>query len=179
MAQLRRSHRLPTNDSNGRDYLSELLGLSREELEAWIASPSAHPHLQLWYHLCVSDSHRYNDAANWINTSPKGYYFNTSDLEEDLLLMCLGEGESGEGSEDGTTKHADNSVKTGKWITQELWARTAWRIVQDNKYKDKDKDQVFAPKFKEHPAWCYAFAIDLLCIAFHSIAHRGKGSCYY
>lgn len=169
----RRSSRLNTHDPNGRDYLCSLMGWSRYRLESWITSPTVQPHLQLWYRLCIESERRYNDAAEWINTGSRGYYYRESDLEDDLLLMCLCEGNGGDGDTEPSA-YASGTTNTGKWITQELWARTAWRIVQAN----RGEGQAFTKMSDEHPAACYGFAVDLLSIAFHSIAHRREASCY-
>ena len=66
------------------------------------------------------------------------YFYNPNDLEEDLLLMCL---KDGHGKQDefahidgrGTVSYEDENAKTGLWITQQLWSRTAWRIVHGKK----------------------------------------------
>jgi hypothetical protein len=175
---VRRSIRLNAYDSNGRDYLADKVGVTRIELESWITSPTVRPHLVLWHHICISGPRRFNHAIEWINTGEKGYFYNPEDLEEDLLFMCSGEGdlraECEEKSDDERVSYADKAAKTGNWITQELWARTAWRIVQDN----TGQEQIFENLIKEHPAACYAFVIDLLCLAFHSIAFRGSASVY-
>lgn len=175
----RRSARLTIYDSNGRDALASTLGWTRAQLESWLASATVRPHLRLWYRTCLENERRYNEGIEWINTGEKGYYYNPSDLEEDVLLECLGEGfadscETDEKLGAMAVGFATEAIKTGAWTTVELWARTAWRIVQAN----MGKDQVFENAALKHPAACYAFVIDLLCIAFHSIAHRGAASCY-
>lgn len=178
--ELRRSSRLSTYDSNGREYLADNIGWPREQLESWVLSPSVQPHLQLWYRLCVTGERRFNDAIEWINTGERGYFYHERDLEDDLLLMCLCEGshENDEDEERGSGQESagydDEKVKTEQWVTQELWARTAWRIVQSN----KGRGQAFEKYADEHPAACYGFVIDLLCLAFHSIAFRGRESIY-
>lgn len=147
---------------------------SRSELETWITSPTVRPHLRLWYHLCIINGRRFNDAIDWINTGATGYFYNTNDLEDDLLLICLGEGNGV--PEDGRhySVFADSAALTGEWLTQELWARSTWRIVQAN----QGPGQVFETMAYEHAAAAYSFVIDLLCISFHSVAFRGKQSCY-
>lgn len=181
----RRSARLTVYDSNGRDALASTLGWSRTQLETWLTSPTVRPHLRLWYRDCIENKRRYNEGIEWINTGEKGYYYNPSDLEEDLLLECLGEGIVVNDGKSGASEKldavigssicfADEGTKTACRTTVELWARTAWRIVQAN----MGAGQVFENAALRHPAACYAFAIDLLCIAFHSIAHRGAASCY-
>lgn len=178
--ELRRSLRLNTYDSNGRDYLANSIGWSRQKLESWIISPTVRPNLQLWYQVCIAGRTRFNDAVEWINTGEQGYFYNPSDLEEDLLLMCLcegdkdSEGEHEQGNGRDGASYQDEKAKTGRWITQEVWARTAWRIVQDN----REKDQAFVWHAKEHPAAAYGLVIDLLCLAFHSIAFRHRSSIY-
>ena len=174
----RRSSRLNTYDSNGRDYLADTIGWSREKLNGWITSPSVRPHLQLWSQLCIAGGQRYNDAIEWINTGERGYFYSPNDLEEDLLLMCLCEGNENEvyprdTGRDGAA-YSDEDAKTGKWITQELWARTAWKIVQNN----KGEGEAFGKHVEKHPSICYSFVIELLCLAFHSIAFRGGASTY-
>ncbi|KAK3717025.1 hypothetical protein LTR37_006080 [Vermiconidia calcicola] len=177
---IRRSARLTTYDSNGREYLASSIGWSLNELQRWVTSPTVQPHLQLWYNLCVSGARRFNDAIEWINTGERGYFYNPLDLEEDLLLLCLGEGDGVDEQEpqsrlnEERAAYNDEKAVTGKWITQELWARTAWRIVQGN----RGDEQAFEKHVREHPAACYAFVIDLLCLAFHSLAFRGRASLY-
>ena len=176
----RRSPRLDIVESNGRDYLADTMGWTREELEEWVSSSSVKPHLQRWHQICVAGRNRLNDAIGWLSTGNPEYYNNAEELEEDLLLMCLGEGtmdnqgDLGEGGEGESFRHADKNVKTTEWTTQELWARTAWRIVQNN----KGVGEVFEKRAEAHPAACYGFTIDLVCLAFHSIAFRGRASIW-
>lgn len=179
--ELRRSARLGTYDSNGRDFLADSIGWSRQNLEGWITCPTVRPHLQPWYQICIAGPRRFNDAVEWINSGERGYFYNPNDLEEDLLLMCLGEGDGrdGDGGYTGlfeceSKAYADEKANTVKWILQELWARTAWRIAQAN----RGKGQAFEKYADKHPAACYGFVIDLLCLAFHSLAFRGAASVY-
>ncbi|KAK5164549.1 uncharacterized protein LTR77_009755 [Saxophila tyrrhenica] len=178
---VRRSSRLNPYDSNGREYLAGQLGCSRHDLEAWITSPTVQPHLRLWYQTCVSGARRFNDAIGWINSGENGYYYNPDGLDDDLLLMCLCEGSNITSSNEpgsalglDTASYANTTAKTDDWNTQELWARTAWRIVQAN----NGQGQMFAELIEKHPVARYAFVIDLLCLAFHSIAFRGRASAY-
>ncbi|KAK4504873.1 hypothetical protein PRZ48_002836 [Zasmidium cellare] len=164
-------------DSNGRNYLCSVTGWSREQLDQWLTSDSVRSHLQLWYSTCISSERRCNESIDWINT---GYYNDGGELEEDLLLMCMGEG--------GVVKDAlqvgdpvvllcaysDTAIVTAKWITQEVWARTAWRIVQSN----TSPGDAFEETIYKHPAAAYAFAIDILCLAFHSIVYRETDSVW-
>lgn len=169
---LRRSERLGTYDSNGRDYLASCLGWSQWKLEEWLYSATVRSHLQQWYTTCIDSPKRFNDGVEWINTGAKGYFYNPTDLEEDILLMCLCAGKDGE-AEEGFD-FAEPSTNTENWNTQDLWARTAWRIVHAN----RSEGQVFYPLTHDRPAAAYGFAIELLCIAFHSIAFRGADSVY-
>jgi hypothetical protein len=177
---VRRSPRQIHYDSNGRDYLADKLGCSRMELEEWIQSPTVRPHLRQWYILCVSGPKRFNDAIEWINSGADGYFYNPDDLEEELLFLCLEAVKDPavdgvlEVEEHDVASLIDEANKAKNMITQELWARTALRIVHSN----KGKDQTFEKPLQTQPATCYAFAIDLLCIAFHSIAFRGYASIY-
>lgn len=173
MAGLRRSRRAGniSYDSNGRDYLASVIGCSQTTLSTWLLSPAALTHLQMWHRLCISGRRRFNDALSWINTGQTGYYYDASGLEEDLLLMCLGEGrENGLNS----TKYARDDLQVITWTTQELWARTAWRIAQGT----FGNDGVFEKAFRNNEAAKYALTIDVLCIAFHSIAFRGRASVW-
>lgn len=87
---VRRSVREKFIDLNGRGYLSDLLGCSVNDLEAWIQSESVLPHLQLWYKLCIRGVDRYNEILDKINRGDFAAPHNP--LEEELLLTCLGEG---------------------------------------------------------------------------------------
>jgi hypothetical protein len=55
-----------------------------------------------------------------------------------------------------------------------LWAQIAWRIVEDN----CGSGDAFEKSFRQSPAKPYAFVIEILCIAFHSIAHRDRNSIW-
>nr|POE73092.1 hypothetical protein CFP56_31031 [Quercus suber] len=168
---LRRSCRLNPLDSNGRSFLADQLGLSVRCFESWLASPAVLPHLSLWRILCITSRARYNTAIEWINSGPQGYFYNPSHLEEDLLLLCLGEGSGA--ATDG--RFADPTPpRLTSWTTQAVWARCAWRIVE----AARAPGLVFAQRFTQNPAACYATVIDVLCIVFHSIAFRGAGSWY-
>lgn len=176
--ELRRSERLGTYDANGRDYLSSKLGWTRPKFEEWLYSSSVCPHLQEWYTACIADKSRYNDGIDWINTGEKGYFYNESDLEEDVLLMCLdvGNGEHDVKSEEcsGIADFSSAEIDTESWITQQMWARTAWRLVHSN----CAAGQAFHSMMSTQPAAAYGFAIEMLCIVFHSVAFRGVGSVY-
>ncbi|KJY02313.1 hypothetical protein TI39_contig66g00014 [Zymoseptoria brevis] len=179
MATLRRSKR-ETNAlklSNGRDYLSHALCMTRTQLEAWLSSNTVLPHLALWSKLCIDSPRRYNDAIEWINFVDGKYFEDGGELEEDLLLACLEEGQTNTAIEEGGehSVFADHNAKTASWCTQDLWARTAWRIVQDN----CGPGEIFRSKIEQHPAAPYAVAIDILCLAFHSIAWRETASCWW
>nr|POE86447.1 hypothetical protein CFP56_46631 [Quercus suber] len=168
----RRSYRWNLLDSNGRAFLADQMNLSVVCFESWLCSPTVQPHLHLWHILCIAGRTRYNTAVEWINAGAQGYFYDPVHLEEDLLLLCLGEG-SGASSEG---QFADSTLdrRTAAWSTQAVWARCAWRIVEAG----QAPGQVFAQRFRWHPAACYAVVIDLVCIAFHSIAFRGHGSWY-
>ncbi|CAK3858916.1 Hypothetical predicted protein [Lecanosticta acicola] len=178
MPELRRSQRRAATayESNGRDYLAATMGCSRKQFEDWLTSSSVRPHLVLWYKLCYIGVRRFNVGVDWINTGEKGYYYNPQDLEEDLLLMCLGEGNADDDIEGNSLepKYSDEKAVTCKWITQEVWARAAWRIVKNN----SGEGQPFEKTIIEHPSKAYAFVIDILCIAFHSLVHRYEESVW-
>lgn len=163
--------------SNGRDYLCSVTGWSRAKVDQWLTSNSVRSHLQLWYRICICSTRRFNDSIDWINTS---YYKDGGELEEDLLLMCLAEGsDTNETTQSDLAinpggAYADVTVCTSAWITQEVWARTAWRIVQSN----AGKGEAFERSIQQHPASAYALAIDILCLAFHSIAYREEKSVW-
>ncbi|SMR47616.1 unnamed protein product [Zymoseptoria tritici ST99CH_3D1] len=181
MATLRRSKREinAMKLSNGRDCLAYKLDIGRTNLEAWLTSETVLPHLVLWSKLCIDNPRRYNDASEWVNFVEGKYFEDGGELEEDLLLACLGEGQSNAGgNEEGvgeSSVFADHNAKTSSWCTQDLWARTAWRIVQDN----SGPGEIFQRWIDHHPAFAYAVAIDVLCLAFHSIAWRESASCWW
>ncbi|OQN97631.1 hypothetical protein B0A48_16495 [Cryoendolithus antarcticus] len=168
----RRTHRQHHYHSNGRDYLASLLDWpAGSVLEDFLRSNSVLPHLRHWLRLCYETPHRFQEAVEWINTGPKGYYYNSGDLEEDLLLECLGHGAS-EGEAMEVERWSEEAAETGAWITQELWARTIWRVVRDSSQPGK-----WLEGRREVEA--YGFVSEVLCIAFHSLAFRGKESCYW
>ncbi|KAI5368075.1 hypothetical protein Slin15195_G032090 [Septoria linicola] len=173
---LRRSarHQAASYDANGRDYLAGQLTMTRPGLEAWLFSPSVHQHLLLWYNLCVLGRRRYNEAAGWINFGEGGYFYDEQGLEGNLLLLCLGEGNIEKGTS-STTLFADATTNTNQWPAEQLWARAAWRVVQYN----SGPGQIFEQAVFQHPAAAYALAIDVLCIAFHSIAYRQQESVWH
>lgn len=177
MAELRRSERLGAYDSNGRDYLSSRLGWTRPKFEDWIHSPTVRPFLQEWHALCIVGHYHFNDAVDWINTGEKGYFYNENDLEEDLLFICLCAGDDGQAEDQGEGSSINlnaNGGCTAAWLTQELWARTAWRVVHAN----RSPGQIFHFAMQDRPAVAYGFAVEMLCIIFHSIAFRGVESVY-
>lgn len=175
--ELRRSQRLGTPDSNGRDYLSSKLGWTRSTFEEWLYSVTVRPHLQEWYSLCITANTRFNDAVDWINIGEKGYFYNEHNLEDDLLLMCLCAGDDGKiqaCAVDNSIDFASAKPSSHCWTTQELWARTAWRITQAN----RATGQIFHFAMQDRPAAAYGLVVEMLCITFHSVAHRGVGSVY-
>lgn len=110
----------------------------------------------------------------WINT---GYFLQECNLEEDILLLCLGEGEQSSNEDaDGEAcgMYADTTARTCKWTTIELWARTVWRIVQNN----CGPGTVFEKAMKFHPAAAYGVTFDILTLAFHNIASVGPESVW-
>lgn len=155
------------NPSFGRDYLADALGWSRAQLDDWLLSTSVHSHLVFWHTTCVQKARRYNESIEWIKT---GYFQETSDLEEDVLLLCLGEGSDNDSNRDASgiecNTYADRTSRTFKWTTIELWARTVWRIVQDN----SGKGGIFEKIMTYHPAAAYGIVFDILSLAFHNIA---------
>jgi hypothetical protein len=177
MAGLRRSqrHHATSYDANGREYLASELKCTRANLEDWLSSPTVHPHLQSWHNICISGRRRYNNALQWLDGGEKSYFYNKEDLEEDLLFLCLGEGNVSQLRNGDESVFAARNGDTHQLPTQTLWARTAWRIVQDN----RGKYQVFEEAAIFHPAAAYAFAIDVLCISFHSIAYRKFDSVWH
>jgi hypothetical protein len=64
--------------------------------------------------------------------------------------------------------------KTSAWPVQDLWAQTAWRIVEDNIRSGDALEKTS----RQCPEKSYGFVIEILCIAFHSIAHRGSNSVW-
>jgi hypothetical protein len=49
-----------------------------------------------------------------------------------------------------------------------------WRIVEDN----RGSGEALAKAFRQSPIKPYAFVIEILCVAFHSIAHRSRNSIW-
>nr|OQO18212.1 hypothetical protein B0A51_13372 [Rachicladosporium sp. CCFEE 5018] len=169
----RRTHRQHHYHSNGRDYLASLLDWpSATILENFLRSDAVRPHLQHWVRLCYETPHRLQEAVEWINTGPKGYYYHPDDLEEALLLECLGHG-VGKGEVMGDEERwSEEDAETREWVTMELWARTIWRTVQDC-----SKTGGWMEGRREVET--YGFVSEVLCVVFHSLAFRGKVSCYW
>lgn len=172
--QVRRSLRLQA-DPNGRQYLANQLNWTIDKVDDFITNSTVQPHLQLWHKLCITGTRRCNEVYELINAN----HFRTLGKDEDLdkgfaqelWLACLADGDH------GIQRFADRKTMTGEWTTVDVWARTAWRIVNSN----KDPGQAFerlAHKHPEHPGKSYRVIVDLLCLAFHSIAFRGKASVY-
>lgn len=160
--------------SFGRDNLAEALGCSRAWLDSWLLSSKVHPHLVLWHSTCIERTRRFNEGVEWINT---GYFFEACNLEDDVLLLCLEEGPEGSEADANGVKcksYADQTARTFKWTSVELWARSTWRIVQDN----CGKGDIFEKAVKFHPAAAYGIVCDLLCVAFHNIAYVGPESVW-
>ena len=151
----RRSGRTVALDSNGRGYLADKLKWTRERLDDWLYSNTVRPHLQYWTACCISTAERMNDAMEWIETGPTGYFYHESELEEDLLLMCLSG--SCDPFEDEGGRYSDKTIATDMWITQELWARAAWRIVQAN----CGAGQVFERQMQIHAPKVYVIVIEM------------------
>lgn len=179
--QARRSDRLHSYDSNGRDYLADQLGWSRQCLETWLTSETVRPHLKLWHQVCIANPRRFNDAIEWINGGENGYYYDPEALEAALIQYCLNEDDEsttsrkkGRSLRSKAVRYATPTLKTTNWTTQELWARAAWRIVKDNESEGQTLEKKTSGKSTES----YAFIVDLLCLAFHSIAFRGYASPY-
>ena len=158
--------------SNGRDYLASELGCTREQLDTWLKSSKVRPHLQVWYKLCVLGLRRCKEVVEWVETGTHighvGYFYDPVEFQLDVALMCLGEGNVEGGPNYSVSQYADPTVQTYDWSTQEVWARTVWRIVQEN----GDGGDFFEAMIQEHPAKAYALVIDMLSIAFHSIIFR-------
>ncbi|GIZ46472.1 hypothetical protein CKM354_000959800 [Cercospora kikuchii] len=177
MANLRRSQRAQaaTYDSNGRDYLATELACTRAEVEHWLAAPGVHQHLVLWYNLCVLGRRRYNEAIDWITDGEDGYFYNKQGLEEDLLLTCLGEGDAKVSEGQERSDFMEDGIHTSDWSTAKLWARAAWRIAQSN----SSDGHLFHATIVRYPAAVYGLMIDVLCLAFHSIAYRKTESIWH
>ncbi|EME47148.1 hypothetical protein DOTSEDRAFT_20951 [Dothistroma septosporum NZE10] len=180
MAAVRRSTRSASAlyNSNGRDYLASELGCSQDELNAWLKSSKVRPHVQVWYKLCVLGRRRCQEITDWIargtHIGKVGYFYDDSKLQNDVLLECLCEGNIEVGTGYEISIFADPSVHTYNWSTQEIWARSAWRIVQEN----ASPGDVFELMVLEHAARAYALVIDILSIAFHSITFRRSESVW-
>lgn len=160
--------------SFGRDYLANALGWPRPQLDKWLLSSTVHEHLVFWHSTCVERPRRYNEAIDWINT---GYFDKDCNLEEDVLLLCLGEGSCASDRDAGGVEcmtYADQTAQTYKWTTIELWARSVWRIVQDN----CGRGAIFEKAVKFHPAAAYGIVFDILAVAFHNIACVGPQSVW-
>lgn len=160
--------------SFGRDYLAETLGWSRPQLDDWLLSSTVHPHLVFWHSTCIERARRFNEGVEWINT---GYFFKDCNLEEDVLLLCLGEGNQGSDEDAAGVEcktYANATAKTYRWTTVELWARSVWRITQDN----CGKGARFEKAMESHPAAIYGIVFDVLALAFHNIASIGLESVW-
>ncbi|UJO14364.1 uncharacterized protein CLAFUR5_02367 [Fulvia fulva] len=181
MAAVRRSRRSYATfyTTNGRDYLASEFGCSNEQLDAWLRSSTVRPHLQLWYKLCALGQRRFHEAVEWIergcHIGSKGYFYDPEDgLQVDVKLFCLAEGNIDASASYQISIYADPHVETYGWSTAELWARSAWRVVQEN----ASPGGVFETMAKKHASRAYALVIDMMSIAFHSIACRRSTSVW-
>lgn len=104
-----------------------------------------------------------------------GYFYIADGFEKDILQFCLAANDQAHERYCFFVDRDYRTVaKTSSWSVQELWAQTAWRIVEDN----CGSGEAFAKSFRQSPKKPYAFVIEMLCVAFHSIAHRSRNSVW-
>jgi len=164
----RRSVRLRGLRLQGREYLSDCLHWTIPQLEQWIQAPYIQPHLQHWYLHCVMRVRYYNVVLDLINTGR--YQKPDNDFERDILLECFCLDMAGVPADTGKFIKTDNDYE----MIVQLWAKAAHKIIEQS----DGRDSIITYLLKRHPAKAYHFAIDLISIAFHGIAYRGRNSCY-
>lgn len=158
---IRRSYRRKVIDLNGRGYLSDQLGLSIEQLEAWTQSSGVKAALATWHRRCIEDAPTYNSILNMINAGV--FETRNNKFEEELLLASIGE----------YSLYEDE--KTIESFAMDMWAEATRSIVKGS----LDFLHIFSHLYRYHTARLFAIVIDMLCLAFHSIAHRENDSCWY
>ena len=163
----RRSPRKSSLDLNGRGYLANLFGFPVSELEAWLQSEHVRPQLQEWYRLAVEDPDHYNYVLDLIN---QGVFEQTgNEFEEEILLTAFSEGD------DITQCVTSGKIDISELSTIDLWTATVWGIASSS----QDHIPTFHQLFNLQPLKGLSIVVDVLSIAFHSIAHRGNASCYH
>jgi len=131
-------------------------------------APYIQPHLQHWYLHCVVRARCYNVVLELINTGR--FQKPENGFDQDILLECFCIDEHDVSAATGKIVEADHDYET----TVQLWAKAAHKVIEQS----DGREPIITYLLKRHPAKAYYFAIDLLSIAFHGIAHRGRSSCY-
>ena len=86
------------------------------------------------------------------------------------MLDCLGTADKEDDNARTYLVSPDIGTRTIK-----IWSDAALQIVSDS----RKIYHIFDHLCTYHPARIYGFAVDVLSIIFHSIAHRREGSCYF
>lgn len=157
----RRSSRLADYGLNGRGYLSNQLGCTVSEVDCWITSKNASSHLSLWYQQCVSKGEASDIMLELVKNGDFEKPYNI--FEKDILHTALGQ-------QNRPSMRTDPSYIN----TIHIWAVTAKNVVEAS----RSYTPTFVDLAKHHHEKFLTTAIDLLCLAFHSIAYRGRRSVY-
>lgn len=175
--QLRRSTRSTRHldSANGRNYLASKVACSQAAFEIWLVSAAVMPHLQSWYNLCIRSRSRFTEALGWIDEGESGYYYSKSGLEQDLLGLCQGATDiSGQCYYKAPSGAPETAHNTSSWSTQDIWARAAWRIAESS----PSLQEACRKNGAKTISTAYAIAIEVIVVAFHSIACRGSASVW-
>ena len=157
----RRSSRLASADLNGRGYLSDQLGCTVTEVDRWITSDQVHSHLVIWYQQNVLKQESRSVMLDLIKT--RNFEKPNNIFEADILRVTLGQTRRPDMRQDAPYVSAIHS-----------WAATTQDIVEASRLYTIS----FARLATDHHERFHIITIDLLCLAFHSIAYRGQGSIY-
>ncbi|KAK4968102.1 hypothetical protein LTR66_011883 [Elasticomyces elasticus] len=163
----RRSSRLTEAcNANGRSYLADQLGWTVQQMDEWITSCNVRPFLRWWKTRCFDDLERRKEIRTHIESSQVADHSHYAAWEAHVFTACV--------DEENVRYYEKRVTNTGDWNTADHWARTAHRIVK----RQSETGGIFDSAVEKRPASAERFVVELLCLAFHSLVHRGVDSVY-
>ncbi|KAK4988569.1 hypothetical protein LTR50_003865 [Elasticomyces elasticus] len=164
----RRSSRLTEAcNANGRSYLADQLGWTIQQMDEWITSYNVRPFLRWWKTRCFDDLERRKEIRTHIESSQVADHSHYAAWEAHVCTACV--------DEENARYYEKRVTNTGDWDTADVWARTAHRIVK----RQSETGGIFDSAVEKRPASAERFVVELLCLAFHILIHRGVDSVYW